>query len=266
MKTQFVITSADPIFMAAFMETMAAMQAEKDQGDEAESFVARFPDFESADLKWIRDESATVLAKRSAMDNFNSMDYLVTILSEMDEREIKGVIQDAEIILKFKLDTKSPQSESFSESTSTQSTTELPQVFRYFRNPEGDEWKMNIDCKKGFVRQAGKTEWDASCSKLTDFIHPDGKVCGHYMEILRDMKLWPRIRIWSGIPPFPRVKFIAAPEITSILGEGLELAQKGGTQPQIDIWIKQAEEFMLRNGLKPATLHIPPVSQDQASS
>lgn len=65
MKTQLVITDADPIFLAALMETMAAMQAEKYQGDETESFVARFPDFESPDLEWIRDKAAEVIATRA---------------------------------------------------------------------------------------------------------------------------------------------------------------------------------------------------------
>ena len=67
MKTQLVITDADPIFLAALMETMAAMQAEKDQGYETESFVARFPDFESPDLEWIRDKAAEVIKTRATI-------------------------------------------------------------------------------------------------------------------------------------------------------------------------------------------------------
>lgn len=140
MKTQFVITDADPIFLAALMETMAAMQAEKDQGDETESFVARFPDFESFDLEWIRDKAAEVLATRSAI----------------------------------------PESESYSASTVTCSETVLP-AFRYFRNPEGDEWRMPTNGEKGHVRQRGQTEWDTSCSKLSNFADDAGPI-GHYLE------------------------------------------------------------------------------------
>lgn len=140
MKTQFVITDADPIFLAALMETLAAMQAEKDQGDETESFVARFPDFESTDLEWIRDKAAEVLATRNDI----------------------------------------PQSQSYSTSTATHSETVLP-VFRYFRNPDGDEWKMPINGEKGYVRQSGQTEWDTSCSKLANFADDAGPV-GHYLE------------------------------------------------------------------------------------
>lgn len=142
MKTQLVITDADPIFLAALMEAMAAMQAEKDQGDETESFVARFPDFESPDLEWIRDKAAEVIATRAAI----------------------------------------PETLSYSESTSTHSETVLPD-FRYFRNPEGDEWQMPVNGEKGYVRQRGHTEWDVSCSKLSNFADDAGPI-GQYMEIL----------------------------------------------------------------------------------
>jgi len=140
MKTQFVITDADPIFLAALMETMAAMQAEKDHGDETESFVARFPDFESSDLEYIRDKAAEVLATRNDI----------------------------------------PQSQSYSTSTATQYETVLP-AFRYFRNPEGDEWKMPTNGEKGYVRQRGHTGWDVSCSKLANFADDAGPI-GHYLE------------------------------------------------------------------------------------
>lgn len=140
MKTQFVITDADPIFLVALMETMAAMQAEKDQGDEMESFVARFPDFESPDLEWIRAKAAEVLATRNDI----------------------------------------PQSQSYSNSTATHSETVLP-VFRYFRNPEGDEWKMPTNGEKGYVKQREHTEWDVSCSKLANFADDAGPI-RQYME------------------------------------------------------------------------------------
>lgn len=140
MKTQFVITDADPIFLAALMETMAAMQAEKDQGDEMESFVGRFPNFETSDLQWIKEKASEVLAARAAI----------------------------------------PDSESYSTSTSTRSETALPD-FRYFRNAEGDEWKMPVNGEKGYVRQRGNTEWDTSCSKLSNFADDSGPI-GQYME------------------------------------------------------------------------------------
>jgi hypothetical protein len=82
MKTQLVITDADPIFLAALMETMAAMQAEKDQGDETESFVARFPDFESPDLEWIRDKAAEVIKTRAAIPESCSYSESLTTQSE----------------------------------------------------------------------------------------------------------------------------------------------------------------------------------------
>jgi hypothetical protein len=82
MKTQLVITDADPIFLAALMETMAAMQAEKDQGDETESFVARFPDFESPDLEWIRDKAAEVIKTRAAIPESYSYSESLTTQSE----------------------------------------------------------------------------------------------------------------------------------------------------------------------------------------
>ena len=61
------------------------------------------------------------------------------------------------------------------------SETVLP-AFRYFRNPEGDEWRMPITGEKGYLRERGKTLWEASCSKIANFIDADGSVAGQYME------------------------------------------------------------------------------------
>lgn len=189
MKTQFVITDADPIFLAALMETMAAMQAEKDQGGE----------LESSDLEWIRDKAAEVLATRSAI----------------------------------------PESESYSASTVTRSETVLPDC-RYFRNPEGDEWKMPTNGEKGYVRQRGQMKWDTSCSKLSNFADEAGPV-GHYLEF------------------FPVVNFGEAgnAQFRSLLQRGLSLVGDAEYSEDGSAWIAEAESFLSFYGITPATLHVP---------
>jgi hypothetical protein len=199
MKTQLVITDADPIFLAALMETMAAMQAEKDQGDETESFVDRFADFETPDLEWIRDRANSVLTTRAAI----------------------------------------PETDSYSTSTATRSETFLS-VFRYFRNPDGDEWKMPITGEKGYVKQRGHTEWDVSCSKLANFADDSGPI-GDYMEFV----------------PNPEIRLSPKSEIASLLERGLSLVGDSEYSEDGSAWISEAEDFLIRHGIAPATLHVP---------
>jgi hypothetical protein len=200
MKTQLVITDADPIFLAALIETMAAMQAEKDQGDETENFVGRFPDFEPTDLEYIRGKADEVLATRAGI----------------------------------------PDAESYSTSTSTRSETVLPD-FRYFRNPEGDEWKMPVNGEKGCVRERWKMQWDTSCSKLANFVDESGAVAGHYMEFF----------------PVATIAHAGSDQFRSLLARGLSLVGDAEYSEDGSAWIAEAEAFLSFYGITPATIHVP---------
>lgn len=130
--------------------------------------------------------------------------------------------------------------ESYSTSTSTHSETALPD-FRYFRNPEGDEWKMPVNGEKGCVRERGKMQWDTSCSKLANFVDESGAVAGHYMEFF----------------PVVTIGQAGSDQFRSLLARGLALVGDAEYSEDGSAWIAEAEAFLSFYGIKPATLHVP---------
>lgn len=217
MKTQLVITDADPTFLAALMETMAAM--EKDQGDEVETFVARFPDFESPDLEWIRDKAAEVIKTRGAIPDEFMVDPK-TLTQHVDNQ----------------------RSYSFSESTSTE--TVLPE-FRYFRNPTGDEWRVPTDGGKGEMRMRDQIEWEPSISKLPHFADEAGPI-GHYEEFIPGNESF--VMAPSDII---RDLLREGMELAGVLaGETADVTRA-------DRWIYNAGQFLEAFGIPAATINIP---------
>lgn len=64
MKMRLMIDKTSATFLAVLLETLDAIQAEKEDATEHDGFVERFPDFESVDLEDIRDRAAAILAQR----------------------------------------------------------------------------------------------------------------------------------------------------------------------------------------------------------
>lgn len=188
---KLTIKDADAAFLAALTETLDAMQASKDGGDDIESFVGTFPDMETPDLQWIRDKAREVLCARAGI-------------------------------------AASP-------------------LFRYFRERSGQEWKVPASGDYVYARTGDK--WIPLHGEIADFIGehvPSGK--------------------FTEFTPMPKTGLTGS-EIANLIQRGRSIIGECPYSEDGTAWISEAEDFLLRHGVSPATMNVAPMpSTTQGSS